>query len=212
MKSSARIIAICGVCSAISCVFLLLTSLLPYLALIFGVIASVATVVPLLVDGKNLGYSLLVFAATVVVGSVSGIFLGNIVAVAPLITFCIPFAIVKVWGESVKVTATVEREETLDDPFGGESDAKVVHLDVKGKPHLNVIVKWVLYYVLLELGIVLTLLFTRWLTPPVFNQLYSNKWVFWLLIGVAQLAVPFYDLLLRGCLIAAVKVVRKSLK
>lgn len=212
MKGSARMIAICGVCGAISCVALLLTSVVPYVALIFGVMAAVATVVPLLIDGKNLGYSLLIYAVTLTIGALCGIFIGQIVAVAPVALFCIPFAIVKVWCESVKVTARVENTETLDDPFGGESDAKVVHVEFNGKPRVNPVVKWVLYYVLTELGVGLTFLFTWLITPAVFQQIYSNKIVFWLIVGAAQLVPPLYDLLLRGCLVAAAKIVRKSFK
>lgn len=212
MKGSARIVAICGVCGAISCVFLLLTSLVSYIALICGVIAAVATTVPMLVDGKNLGYSLLVYAVTLTVGGICGVFVGNIVAVTPVVTFCIPFAIVKVWCESVKVTAQLQREETLEDPFDSANDAKVMHVQLKGKPRVHPIVKWVLYYFLIEAALALTFVFTWLLTPDVFNALYATKWVFWLLVGASQLVPPLYDLLLRGCLIAAVKALRKVIK
>lgn len=211
MKGGARVIALCGVCSAICCVALLLTSIVPYITLILGVMAAVATVVPMLVDGRNLRYSLLVFAAAVAVGAVSGVFIGNIVAVAPVVTFCIPFAIVKVWGESVRITASVQHTETLDDPFEDKEHAKVVHMELQGRRRMRPIVKWVLYYVLLEVGIVLTLIVTRALTPAVFDRLYATKWLFWLTVGAAQLAVPMYDLLLRGCLVGTVKIIRKVL-
>ena len=210
MKSSARMVAICGVCGAIACVFLLLASIVPYAALICGVIAAVATVAPLLVGGR-LRYALLVYAATLTVGGICGVFIGNIVAVAPLALFCIPFAIVKVWCESVKVTARLDREETLEDPFGGE-DTKVMHVEVKGKPRVKPIVKWVLYYALAEAGVALTFVLTRWLMPSAFERLYQRQWVFWLVVGAAQLVPPLYDLLLRGCLIAAVKALRKVIK
>lgn len=212
MKGSASIIAICGVCGAISCVFLLLTSLVPYIALICGVIAAVATTVPMLVNGKNLGYSLLVYAVTLTIGTVCGIFIGNVVAVAPVVMFCIPFAIVKVWCESVRVSAQLQQEETLEDPFDGNNSTKVMRVQINGKPRVHPVVKWVVYYLLLEAALTLTFVFTWLLTPDVFNALYATKWVFGLLIGTAQLVPPLYDILLRGCLIAAVKAVRKVLK
>ena len=212
MKGSARIIALCGVCGAISCVALLLTSLVPYAALIFGVMAAVATAIPMTVSGGGLRYSLLTYFATLVVGAVSGIFIGNIVAVAPVALFCVPFAIVKVWGESMRVTARVEHTETLESPFEGEQDAQVLKVEVNGKPNLNKVVKWVIYYILLETGLVLTFLLTWLLTPSVFERFYSSTVIFWLTIAIAQVAVPLYDLLLRGCLIAAVKVARKTFK
>lgn len=208
MKGSARIIALCGICGAISSVCLLLTSLLPYAALIFGVFASVATVVPLLIDGKNLRFSLLVYAVTVVIGAVGGVFIGNPVAVAPVLFFCVPFCIVKVYGESVKLTANVEGTQTVNDPFDDE-ETQVIQMRVNTKRRLPVWLKWLLYYALLEIGLVLTFLFTWLLTPAVFERLYSNRLVFGLIVAVAQVAVPLYDLLLRGCLIAASKVVRK---
>ena len=206
-----RLIATSGICGAIAAVSLLVASVFPYAVLIFAVLASVAVVVPLLIDGRNLVYSLLVYAVTVVAGALSGVFFQNIVYVAPVITFCIPLAIVKVYGETVKVTAKLDSTETLDDPFEeGEKKIVVAHLD--GKERLPRIVKWILYYVLLEVGIGLTLLATYLLTPSMFNALYSTTWLFWLMIGAAQLAVPLYDLLLHGCLIGATKLIRKVIK
>lgn len=208
MKGPARIVALCGICGAIASVSLIVVSLLPYVALIFGVFASVATVVPLLVNGRNLKYSLLVYAATITVGAIMGIFVGNSVAVAPVLFFCMPFCVVKVYAESVKLIAKVEDEQVPNDPFD-ESDAKVLRMSVNTEKRLPTWLKWLLYYILLEVGIVLTFVITWWLMPSVFEQLYSNKIVFWLIVAVAQVAVPMYDLLLRGCLIATVKVVRK---
>ena len=212
MKSSARIIAISGICAAISCVAMLLTSLVPYVTLIFGVAAAVATVAPLLIDGNNLVYSLLVYAASLAIGAISGVFIGNIVAVAPVVTFGVPFAIVKVWSESFRITAQAQHTETLEAPFEGEADAEVVRIELKGKRRVHPVVKWVLYYVLMEVGIALTLTVTWALTPAVLERFSSVKWLFWLTLGAAQLAVPMYDLLLRGCLIAAQKVIRKVVK
>ena len=212
MNNKARLIAISGICGAVASVCLLLTSVFPYVVLILAVVASVAVVIPLLVDGRNLVYSLLVYLVAVVVGALSGTFIGNIVYVAPVVTFCMPLAIVKVYGETVKVTAQVEHAETLEDPFGEGDDKKVVAVQVDGKQRLPTVVKWILYYALLEVGIGLTLVATYLLTPAVFDALYQTTWLFWLMIGVAQLVVPLYDLLLHGCLIGATKALRKVIK
>ena len=210
--NKARLIATSGICGAIATVSLLVTSVFPYAVLIFAVMASVAVAVPMLIDGRNLVYSLLVYAVCVVVGALSGVFLGNIVYVAPVITFCIPLAIVKVYGETVKVTAKLDGAETLDDPFDEGADSKILAVQVDGKPRLPKVVKWILYYALLEVGIGLTLLVTYYVTPSVFEALYSTGWLFWFGIGVAQLVVPLYDLLLRGCLIGTTKLIRKVIK
>lgn len=206
MKGSARIIALCGICGAIASVSLLVVGWLPYVALIFGVFASIATVTPMLVDGKNIKWSMLVYAVTVTVGALSGFFIGNPVAVAPVLFFCVPFCIIKVYAESPRTT--LDTNETARDADEHWSEPHLVNNE-KPKMRLPVWLKWLLYYILLEAGLALTFVVTWWLTPGVFEQLYSNKTVFWLVVCAAQVAVPMYDLLLRGCLIAATKVVRK---
>lgn len=210
--NKARLIATSGICGAIATGCLLLASVFPYVVLILAVLASVAVVVPLLMDARNLTYSLLVYAVVVVVGALSGVFIGNIVYVAPVVTFCIPLAIVKVYGETIKVTAKFEPQEKLEDPFEQGEDKQVVAVQLDGKQFLSNLVKWILYYVLLEVGIVLTLVATYYITPSVFEALYSTQWLFWLMIAAAQLVVPLYDLLLRGCLLGVAKALRKVIK
>ena len=210
--NKARLIATSGICGAIATVSLLVTSVFPYAVLIFAVMASVAVAVPMLIDGRNLMYSMLVYAVSIVVGALSGTLIGNIIYVAPIVLFCLPFAIVKVYGETMKVTAEVQHTETLEDPFGMDDDKKVVAVQINGEKRLPTVVKWILYYVLLELGIGLTLLVTYYLTPSVFEKVYSTEWIFWLMIATAQLIVPLYDLLLRGCLVGTVKAMRRVLR
>lgn len=213
MNNKARLIATSGICGAIAVGCILLVSVIPYVALILGVVASIAVVAPMLIDGRNLRYSLLVYAVSVVVSGFSGVFLGNILYVAPVVLFCVPFAIVKVSAETFKFTRKVERAETIQDPFGLGEDRKVVTIELRGKRRLPTFVKWILYYVLLEVCIVLTLLFTYLLTPAVFDAMYyNNALVFWLLVATCQLIVPLYDLLLRGCLIGASRVISRIVK
>ena len=210
--NKAKLIATSGVCAAVAVVCLLLAGIFPYGVLVYAVIASIAIVMPMLIDGRNLTYSLLVYAVSIVVGALSGTLIGNIMYVAPIVLFCLPFAIVKVYGETFKVTASVEHTETLEDPFGQGDDKQVVAVQINGEKRLPTIVKWIIYYILLELGIGLTLLVTYYLTPAVFARVYSVEWMFWLLIATAQLVVPLYDLLLKGCLMGAVKAMRKVMK
>ena len=208
----AKLIATSGVCGAVAVICLLLASIFPYLVLVYAVIASIAVTMPMLIDGRNLKYSILVYAVSIVVGALSGTLIGNIIYVAPIVIFCLPFAIVKVYGETMKLTAEVQHTETLEDPFGMDDDKKVVAVQINGEKRLPTVVKWILYYVLLELGIGLTLLVTYYLTPSVFEKVYSTEWLFWLMLATAQLIVPLYDLLLRGCLIGAVKAMRRVIK
>ena len=210
--SKAKLIATSGICGAVAVICLLLASVFPYGVLIYAVIASIAVTMPMLIDGRNLTYSLLVYAVSIVVGALSGTLIGNITYVAPIVIFCLPFAVVKVYGETMKVTAKVEHTETLEDPFGQGDDRKVVEVQLNGQKRLPTFVKWILYYILLELGIGLTLLATYYLTPDVFQRMYATKWLFWSLIATAQLVVPLYDMLLRGCLIATVKTMKRVIK
>ena len=73
-------------------------------------------------------------------------------------------------------------------------------------------VRWILYYILLEAGVGLTLLFTWLLTPDMFKQLVSTPWLFGVMLGVTQLIVPMYNLLLGGCFAGTVKLLRKIVK
>ena len=210
--SKAKIIAVSGMCGAVATVCLLLVGLIPamrWAMLFLGVVASIAVVIPVMLDPQNVVYTLLVY---VVVGAL-GMFFGiaNVTYVAPIVIFCIPFAIVKVCGETVKITAKLEDEQVLEDPFGQGDDKKLISVAVKGTPRLPKVVKWILYFVLLEAGIGLTMLFTYLFTPDVFTQIVSAKWFWWAVVAIQLIVYP-YDVLMRGCLMATAKVLKKALK
>lgn len=209
--SKARLIALSGICSAAAVLCMLLASFTLWATLFLAVIASLAVVIPLLVEPKGLTYSLLIYTVAAVLGGFAAFSLGNIVYVAPIIAFCMPFTIVKVYGESVKVSAKMQPKETLDDPFIQGKFASVVEVKLDKKKRLHPVVKWVLYYVLLEVAIGLTLLAAYLFVPSLFEQMIANKY-FYLLLAVAQLVVIPYDLLTRGCLIGTTKILRKIVK
>ena len=206
-----RLIAISGVCGAVAVACMLLCSVAFWAVLMLSVIASIAVVIPLLIDPKGLIYSLLVYAVSSVLGGFAAVGLGNIVYVAPIVAFAMPFAIVKVFGETVKVSAQFEQKQTFEDPFGNGEDTHVMEVQLQGKKRLRPIVKWVLYYVLLEVAIGLTLLSAYLFVEPLFNQIVSNKF-FYLLLAALQLIVIPYDLLMRGCLIGTTKILHKIIK
>ena len=206
-----KLIAVSGVCAAVSVVCMMLCSVAFWAALILAVVASIAVVIPLLIDPKGLVYSILVYTVSSVLGGFSAMGLGNIVYVVPMVAFSMPFAIVKVFGETVKISAQLEQEHTLEDPFGNGEETRVLQMQLKGKKRLNPIVKWVLYYVLLEFALGLTLLSAYLFAKPLFNQIVANK-LFYLLLAALQLIVIPYDLLMRGCLIGATKIIHKVIK
>ena len=208
--NKAKIIAICGMCGAVATSCLLLVGLIPamrWAMLFLGVVASIAVVIPLMIDARNIVYTLLVYVVVSVLGMFFGI--ANVTYVAPIVVFSIPFAIVKVCGETVKVTAKLQSEEVLEDPFGQGDDKKVVSVQVNGKPRLPNVVKWILYFALLEAGIGLTLLFSYLFTPDMFQTVVSAKW-FWWAVAAIQLIVYPYDVLMRGCLIGTAKILKKA--
>ena len=207
--NKARLVATSGICAAVASSCLLITSVFPYVALILSVVCAIAVVMPMLIEPRNLTFSLLVYAVCLVVGGLSGSLIRNIVYVAPIVTFCLPLAIVKVYGES-KVSVGGAQTQVIEDPFD-ENGANVV-VEPVTKMRLPRLVKWILYYLLLEVGVGLTVLATYLVARPVFNSLYAEPWLFWLVVGAAQLAVPLYDLLLHGCLIGTNKVLKRVIK
>ena len=82
-------------------------------------------------DGGKWIYSVLIL----VVSGALGMFIGiaNVTYVAPIVAFCMPFGIVKAYGESVKVTASFAEPTVLEDPFDSKDDKKVVAVNVDGK-------------------------------------------------------------------------------
>ena len=209
--SKARLIAISGICSAAAVLCMLLASFTLWATLILAVVASIAVAVPMMIDPKGLAYSLLIYAVAAVLGGFAAFSLGNIVYVAPIIVFCMPFTIVKVYGEAVKVSAQMQPKEELDDPFIEGKFASVMEVKVKKQTRLPAVVRWVLYYVLLEVAIGLTLLAAYLFVPALFEEMVVNPF-FYLLLGAAQLAVIPYDLLTRGCLVGVTKTLHKVIK
>lgn len=209
--NKAKLIATSGICAAIAVVCLILAGVpvMKWVILILAVFASVAVSVPIMLEPKRgLIYSLL----TYVVASIIGVFTGlaNIIYVAPVVAFCMPFAIVKVYGETFKITTEFNRGQQLEDPFGGE-DKTVVQVKVDGKPRLHAVTRWVIYYALLEVAVALSGLAAWLLTPDMFATLVSNNAYIWLIVA-AQFVVPPFNLLMRGCLVATTKILRKVVK
>ena len=135
--------------------------------------------------------------------------LANVMYVAPIVAFCMPFGIVKAYGESVKVIASVGEPTVLEDPFDSNADKQVVAVNVNGKLCLPKVVKWVLYYILLEVGLALTVLSVYLFMPALFKSLVESNMIYWIL-GAAQLVVVPYDLLMRGCFVGTLKIMRKA--
>ncbi|MCM1290114.1 MAG: hypothetical protein NC132_05155 [Corallococcus sp.] len=213
--NKAKTIAISAMCSAVAFGCMLLATLpgVRYVALILGVVASIAVVVPIMVDVRNLVYTLLTYAVSgaLALGLGLSFFISNFVFVMPILVFCIPFAVVKVWGESFKVTAEQRRETVLEDPFDSANDKKMVEVRVGGKRRLPAVVRWVLYYILLEIALGLCVLMLYFVTPAVLDELIANK-ILWVIIAVMQLAVYPYDMLMRGCLLGTRKILQKAIK
>lgn len=204
--TKAKIIATSGICAAVCVGCLAVAGFVKWLALIAAALATVACAMPTLLDARNWLYSVLIL----IVSGALGIFIGiaNVIYVAPIVAFCMPFGIVKAYGESLKVTASLGETAVLEDPFGGE-DKQTVAVNVESKLCLPKVVKWILYFVLLEVGLGLTVLSVYLFTPDFLRSLVDSKLLYWI-IGAAQLVVVPYDLLIRGCFVATVKVMRKA--
>lgn len=204
--NKAKLVAVSGICAATCVGCLALASFVKWTMLIAAAIATVACALPTLMDARNWLYSVLIL----IVSGALGMFIGlaNVMYVAPIVAFCMPFGIVKAYGESLMVTASLGETEVLEDPFGGE-DKQTLAVNVQSKPCLPKAVKWVLYFVLLEVGLGLTVLSMYLFTKPVFDTLVASKLLYWIL-GGAQIVVIPYDLLIRGCFVGTVKIMRKA--
>ncbi len=79
------------------------------------------------------------------------------------------------------------------------------------KPRLPRSVRWAIYYLLLEIGIAVTLLVAHLVTPTVFDNLVHAQF-FVVLLVAAQAVPPLYVQLLSACQRQLVKIVRKVIK
>ena len=68
--SKAKRIAISAMCCAVASVCMLLSGLpgLKWIVLVLGVVSSVAVVIPLMLDAKNLLYTLITYIVTSILG------------------------------------------------------------------------------------------------------------------------------------------------
>lgn len=184
--SKTKLIAVSGICSATALLCIFLANYLSWTAFALGVIASVAVAVPMLLDAKNGIYSLLCYLASGILGVFLGI--GNIGYVLPIVIFSIPFALVKVYGESEK---TLENGST--------------------KKRMPAWLRWVVYYILCEAALALTFGAMYLFTKNAFESLLQN-YLIYILIGAVQVALPLYNIVVTGCLKLADGALKKSIK
>ncbi len=208
MQNKAKIVAISGLCGGVSVICLLLLGLpgVRWVALILAVVASVAVAIPTIASGRPI-FSIIVYMVSAIFGVWAN--LANIVFVAPVVTFCMPMAIVKVAGETLKISTKVQ-QTTIDSPFDNGDDKQVMAVEIEAIPRMKPIVKWILYYVVLEAGIALTLLATYLLTPVTFELIWAHKLLVWLLVALQLLPIP-YDMLLRGAFALTAKTLKRHI-
>ena len=208
MQNKAKIVAISGLCGGVSVICLLLLGLpgVRWVALILAVVASVAVAIPTIASGRPI-FSIIVYMVSAIFGVWAN--LANIVFVAPVVAFCMPMAIVKVAGETLKISTKVQ-QTSIDSPFDNGDDKQVMAVEIEAIPRMKSIVKWILYYVVLEAGIALTLLATYLLTPVTFELIWAHKLLVWLLVALQLLPIP-YDMLLRGAFALTAKTLKRHI-
>ncbi len=203
-----KLVALSGLCAAISTACLVFAGLpaIRWAFLFLSVIASISIVIPYLV-GNKIVYSVLTYIVSCLLGGFLGI--NNIVYIVPTIVFFAPFAIIKAYGESFKSTTATTKQEVQVDPFDDKNDELQQQEQVAAKPKKRIPtwLKWVLYYILLEAGIALTLLCAKLLAPSLWDTVMANS--IWVLLAIFQLMPLAYDILLRGCFVTTNKVLRK---
>ena len=209
MQNKAKIVAISGICGGVAVICLLLLGLpaVKWGALILAVVASVAVAIPTIASGRVV-FSVLAYVVSAIFGTIAGV--ANILYVAPVVAFCMPMAIVKVYAETLKISTKVE-QKTIDSPFDNGDDKQVVAVEVQAQSRMKGFVKWILYYVVLEIGIALTLLAGHIFAKPTFDFLVSHNLFVVLLVALQLLPIPF-DFLLRGAFIAIAKVLKRHIQ
>ncbi|MBR2985231.1 MAG: hypothetical protein IKC58_01345, partial [Clostridia bacterium] len=102
----AKIVAISGVCGGIA-VMCLLALAIPgarWIMLVLALLASVAVAIPTMISGRVV-FSLIVYFVSAVFGVWANV--ANIIFVAPVVAFCMPMAIIKVFAETPKLSLKV---------------------------------------------------------------------------------------------------------
>ena len=209
MQNKAKIVAISGICGGVSVVCLLLLGLpiARYALLVLAVVASMAVAIPTMASGRPI-FSVIVYLVSGVVGTIFGI--ANITYVAPVVAFFMPMALVKVAAETPKLSAKIN-QQTIDDPFGNGDDKHVVAVKIQATPRMKKFVKWLLYYILLQAGIGLTLLATYIFAQPTFDAMVRHNLFVPLLVALQ--ALPFaYDFLLGGAFAMVAKILQRHIK
>ena len=209
MQNKAKIVAISGLCGGVSVICLLLLGLpgVRWVALILAVVASVAVAIPTIASGRPI-FSIIVYIVSAIFGVWAN--LANIVFVAPVVAFCMPMAIVKVAGETLKISTKVQ-QTTIDSPFDNGDDKQVMAVEIEAIPRMKPIIKWILYYAVLEAGIALTLLATYLLTPVTFELIWAHKLLVWLLVALQLLPIP-YDMLLKSAFALTAKTLKRHIQ
>lgn len=205
----AKIVAISGVCGGIAVMSLLALSIpgARWVMLVLALIASVAVAIPTMASGRPI-FSVIVYIVSAVFGVWAN--LANIIFVAPVVAFCMPMALVKVSAETLKLSTKVQ-QKTIDSPFDNGDDKQVVAVEIQATPRMKGVVKWILYYIVLEFGIALTLLATYLLTPVMFEQIWGHKLLVWLLVALQLLPIP-YDMLLKSAFAFVSKILKKHIQ
>ena len=205
----AKIVAISGVCGGIAVMSLLALSIpgARWVMLVLALLASVAVAIPTMASGRPI-FSVIVYIVSAVFGVWAN--LANIIFVAPVVAFCMPMALVKVSAETLKLSTKVQ-QKTIDSPFDNGDDKQVVAVEIQATPRMKGVVKWILYYIVLEFGIALTLLATYLLTPVMFEQIWGHKLLVWLLVALQLLPIP-YDMLLKSTFAFVSKILKRHIK
>ena len=173
-----KLIALCGVCGAIAVVCIVCLSYVKWVALALAVVGSVVVCCPQMLDGKYVWYTVATYLVVVTLGTL----LGNVVYVAPVALYAMPFCI---WKLLCK------------------------HNQSRNATRWKIL-KWVGNVTLVALATVVTALLMRWLMPSVWQSLVQNKTVVWVTVGAVLLGTVAYDKLLDGTVFVVKKALDKS--
>lgn len=198
MKS--KLLTLCGICSAFALLCQLGASYLVYVGFAFSLISSIMVCVPALVNPRYFYWSLLTYAASTVLGIVLGASV-NPVSVLLSAVFMSPFALLKLFCESEKKVEVVETKNVTVDSeterLFGFDEKQSVRKTPNKVTRVSGWLRWVVYYVYLEVALVVFGLLLKLFAPNLFEN--ERITVFIIIVAaLANLALPLYSKMLNG--------------
>ncbi len=187
-----KLIALCGICSALSLLCQVGASYLVWAGLFFVVLSAVAVSLPTLIDFKYFYWSVLTYLASTVLGLLLGSGL-NPLNVLLSALFCTPFALIKLFCQSPKKQKQSKADQKAEELFSFDKNTLVSTKREVAK--ISGIKKWIVYYLFLATALTAGFFLMKLFVPTLFQR--EDLWLLITLTVVGFcIFVPVFDRIL----------------